>query len=95
MIVKLIDITTPRSDGKPKVENITLGNEYMVAEVIGTRISIMNDKNKLTRHSMARFEIIDPTPPRSLRDEFNTLTHALRMRNKELAEQLTTCRCVL
>ena len=87
MIVRLIDGTSPRSDGRPGgPTDVTVGKCYRVGEICenGTQYSIIDDKFKLTRRSIHRFEVVDPTPPLPLRQEFNLLTLELRMKYKEL-----------
>lgn len=90
MRVKAIDTTSPRSDGLPRVNDITLGKEYEVAAIEGNRYVLVNDKHKLTRHSQYRFEIVDDSPVQNVRDAYNSLTHPIRMKAKALEEQVTS-----
>jgi len=80
MKVKAIDITSPRSDGLPRVTSITLGKEYEVAAIEGDRYVLVSDQNKLTRHSQYRFEVVDNSPVLPVREAYNKLTHPVRMK---------------
>jgi len=63
MKVQFIDNTTPRSDGKScKPTGVTLNKEYNVVEILPEQYAIMNDRNKVTRHSKARFTVTDDSP---------------------------------
>lgn len=84
MRVKAVDTSSPRSDGRPKVTSITLGKEYEVVAIEGSRYVLLSDAHKLTRHSQYRFEVVDNSPIPSLRDAYNKLTHPVRMEAKEL-----------
>ncbi len=93
MKVQFVNDVTPRSDHKPgKPGGITLFNTYEVVEIERDKYSIMNDENKLSRYSKARFIIVDPSTPKSLRTNFNTLTSPMRQeikRLRKLVEELT------
>ena len=89
MKIKCIDIDTPRSDGRPgKAKGITVGQEYVVAEVLDTQYSIINNDMKIARYSKIRFEVVDNSEVPSLRANFNTLTTPLRRRIKELEKMV-------
>lgn len=89
MRVKAIDTHSPRSDGRPKVESITLGKEYEVAAIEGDRYVLLSDKHKLTRHSQYRFEVVDDSPVPSVREAYNMLTHPIRMKAKDLEQKVS------
>ncbi|CUR44253.1 hypothetical protein VCM_00034 [Pseudomonas phage VCM] len=84
MKVKCIDKASPRSDGQPGgATGITVGKVYTVAEVvIGRRdvdqYSIINDDFKMARYNQCRFEVVDDSPVRPLREAFNSLTTEMR-----------------
>ena len=89
MKVLYLDDKTPRSDGrKGKPSGITINNVYEVIEILDDtgQYTILNDRDKLTRHSQHRFEIVDYTPIRPLRLAFNSLTTSLRKEIKRLNE---------
>lgn len=89
MKVKYIDDVTPRTDnqrGRPT--GITIGNVYVVAEIAGDKFSIMNDDMKLCRYSTFRFVVVDDTPVKPLRENFNSLTTCMRTRIKELEKMV-------
>lgn len=88
MRVKAIDVTSPRSDGRSKVTSITLGKEYVVAAIEGDRYVLVSDKNKLTRHSQYRFEVVDDSPVLPVREAYNMLTHPVRMKANELERRV-------
>lgn len=90
MKVMYLDDEIPRSDGKhgaPK--GVTVGAVYVVAEDLpdSDHYSIINDDLKMARYLKDRFEVVDSTPPRSLREEFNTLTTPMRTKIKQLKEK--------
>jgi len=88
MKVKCIDLDTARSDGKlGRPSALTLGSEYVVAEILDTQFSIINDDMKIGRYSKIRFDVVDEKQVPSLRDNFNMLTLPMRNRIKDL-EQL-------
>lgn len=91
MKVRCVETSTPRSDGqRGKPTAITIGNTYNVAEVLDEtgQYSIINDDFKMARYSQYRFEVVDDTAVRPLRQAFNSLTTELRTRIKELEMQL-------
>lgn len=91
MKVRLIDVTTTRSDGRPGgPTGVTLGFDYVVAEVLPhtEQYSIMNDDGRLCRYSMSRFVVVDDSPVPPLRQNFNTLTAPLRLELKRLQERV-------
>lgn len=89
MKVRYIDDLTPRSDGKKgRPTGITLGKVYEVAEITGDKYSIMNDEMKLNRYSCIRFSVVDHSPVKPLRENFNSLTTNMRTRIKELEKML-------
>jgi hypothetical protein len=92
MKVKCVDKSTPRSDGQPGMPTgLTIGKVYKVGEVLNggktDQYSIINDDFRIARYSQCRFEVVDDTPVRDLRTEFNWLTTELRTRIKELEAQ--------
>lgn len=89
MKVICIDAHSPRSDFVPGgPTGITLGTVYDVAEVLQEQYSIINDDMKMARYSQYRFEVVDATPVLPLRQAFNPLTTKMRMRIRELEEEL-------
>lgn len=80
MKVKYIDDSTPRSDGRSgKPTQVTLHNEYTVAEILETQYAIINDFGKLCRYSKSRFVITDYTAVVEISTAYNALTHSMRM----------------
>lgn len=89
MIIKLIDDSSPRIDGKRgKPTSITLGKEYTVVEIENDKFTILNDDFKLGRYSKFRFVVVDNTTPMPIREQFNTLTTPMRTEIKSLKNQL-------
>lgn len=91
MKVRCIDVVSPRSDQiKGRPTGITAGCAYEVAEVLDEtqQYSIINDDMKMSRYSQYRFLVIDPTPIKPLRENFNMLTLPLRTRIKELEKEV-------
>lgn len=90
MKVKCIEKSSPRSDGVPGgATSITVGKVYVVAEIVTGRrdvdqYSIINDEFKLARYNQSRFEVVDDSPVRPLREAFNSLTTEMRSRIKQL-----------
>lgn len=90
MKVKCIEKSSPRSDGVPGgATSITVGKVYVVAEIVTGRrdvdqYSIINDEFKLARYNQCRFEVVDDSPVRPLREAFNSLTTEMRSRIKQL-----------
>ena len=83
MKLKCIDTLSGRSDAPNKRPNdITVGVEYDVAEVLETQYAIINDIGKFARYSKYRFEVIDLEPPKPLNKNFNMLTRDIRMELK-------------
>ncbi len=87
MKIKCLDVVSGRSDFIPGgPTGLTKGKIYDVAEILETQFSIINDKMKIARYSRYRFEIVDETPVKPLRDNFNSLTLGMRNRIKELED---------
>lgn len=90
MKVKCIEKSTPRSDGRQcPPTGITVGKVYTVAEIVtGLRdvdqYSIINDDFKMARYNQCRFEVVDDSPVKPLREAFNSLTTEMRARIKQL-----------
>jgi len=85
MQVKYCNSQKPRSDGKKgEPTEVTLNSIYTVVEDLDGKYSIINDHYKISRYSKERFEIIDDSPIKPLRESFNELTKELRMQLKEL-----------
>lgn len=88
MKVRMIKMSTARSDGRPgETTGVTIGKEYQVAEILDKQYSIINDDMKIARYSKIRFEVTDPTPVEPLRDAFNFLTLPMRQLITELSAQ--------
>mgnify|MGYP005872685331 CR=1 FL=1 len=91
MKVKLVDDTTPRSDNrKGKPTDVTLDKVYEVVEILESQYSIINDRNKIARYSHHRFEVVEVSELKPLRNAFNELTFDMRMELKELRESKQT-----
>lgn len=89
MKVRYIDDMTARTDGRRgKPTEVTLDTEYVVAEVLEDKYSIINDAGKICRYSKSRFVITDNQPVVSLREAFNTLTSPMRAELKRLKKTL-------
>lgn len=90
MKVKCIDKSSPRSDGVPGgATGITIGKTYLVAEIVTGRrdvdqYSIINDEYRMARYNQCRFEVVDDSPVRPLREAFNSLTTEMRSHIKRL-----------
>ena len=87
MKIRCLDKASKRSDGVPGgATAITVGKTYKVAEVLQEtgQYSIINDDFKMARYSQYHFEVVDDSPVRSLREEFNRLTTEMRARIKQL-----------
>lgn len=91
MKIRCLDKASARSDGVPGgATALTIGKIYKVAEVLPTtgQYSIINDDFKIARYSQYRFEVVDDTPVRSLREEFNSLTTEMRAYIKQLEARI-------
>lgn len=90
MKVKCIEKSSPRSDGKQgQPTGLTVGKVYTVAEIVEghrevNQYSIINDDFKLARYNQSRFEVVDNSPVKPLREAFNSLTTEMRARIKQL-----------
>ena len=89
MKIICVDVVSGRSDYIPGgPTGLTAGKIYEVAEILGTQFSIVNDDMKIARYSKYRFDIVDTSQVKSLRDNFNTLTTGMRSRIKELEREI-------
>lgn len=91
MKVKCINTTSPRVDLRPgPPTGLTVGAVYEVAEVLDEvgQYSVINDGMKMARYMQSRFQVVDDSPVKPLRDAFNTLTTPLRTRIKQLEKEL-------
>jgi hypothetical protein len=89
MKIKCVDVVSGRSDFIPGgPTGLTKGKIYDVAEVLETQFSIVNDKMKIARYSQYRFKIVDATPVKTLRENFNCMTTVMRDKIKELEKEI-------
>lgn len=83
MKVVFQDNVTPRIDGNPaKINNLRSDKHY---EVYGIEFRgeekmfvVLNEDLKLARYAAFRFSVVEDTPLRTLREDFNKLTSGMR-----------------
>lgn len=89
MKIVCVDVVSSRSDNIPGMPTgLTVGKVYDVAEILEDKFSIINDSMKMARYSKFRFAVVEDSPVKPLRDNFNTLTTCMRSRIKELEAQV-------